>query len=341
MKISFSSFEEKSFPVHPPVRTSRGEISERKVFRIKLTDDKGNIAFGEAAPLDGYSYDNYDTVKSVLKKLSEEEKFSGGYVSLRKFASEVAEKFTSFPTLIFAFEQAFIKLALKNPREINCEKLDFIREKLNASRQTIVATNFLVSASDENLFKKIRRAEQAGFKVVKVKIDGSDYPELYGELNSRFEKTIFRYDPNGAWNYDEARKALNLLTRINCEYVEDPTNDLSVNIELAKEFGDKIAIDLTAKKITEIENAIANGVKTVVVKPAFLGNIFAILDLIENSAGEGIKIIISSAFESPLARSMVYFIASLLPEFVHGLAPYGENARPFVTFEHKDILSDD
>ncbi len=321
MKVFFENFEERTVPLANPIITAKGEIRERKVFIIKLSDNSGNFALGEAAPLDGFSRETYAEILEKLKGIKTDfpELAKSDFTTLADFENFLSGIFGNYPTLITAFEQAFVSLALKNSLNEGDEILSYISERLRETDR--ISTAFLISAKKQNLSEEIRAAVSKGFDTIKIKLTPlSDVSSLSEKLKHFGSEIKFRFDPNGAWNFAKAKKNIEKLSQINCEFIEDPTNNLSENIELARLYGEKIAADFTAANFDKRKRALENGVKTFVIKPSFCGGFVRLFDFINRAKESGARVIISSAFESETGSLWVYFFASLFPETTHGLA---------------------
>ncbi len=317
MKVFFDGFEEKRVALQKPVKTSVREINERRIFIIRLKDSRRNVAEGEAAPLDGFSRESENETRELLENLRGADFPSRDFSSLKNFEEILSVKFENFPAAIFAFEQAFVKLAVKNGELPDDEHIGFMRRKIGSFSETRIKTNFLVSFPCENFEQKIENAVKKGCDVVKIKLVGKNELPAAGFLR-KFPNVKFRFDPNGAWNYDEAVKMLKILNETNSDYTEDPTNDLRANIDLAREFS--VAIDLTAKTYDDYLFALESGVKNFVVKPSFFGGFVKLSNFISRAAKNNARVIVSSAFEGKTARGFVAFFATLLPEETHGLS---------------------
>ncbi len=315
VRIIAVNIEEKTFLFKEPLRTASGEIRERKSFLITLEDENGIRSTGEAAPLDGFSRETFSELKNFLEHKIDF-LLNRNFNTLCEFESFLASKIRNFPTLIFALESAFLKLAAKRGDDL--PKI-FYDIKRNPKESAKLQTAFLVSAEDDFLQRKISEAIEQDYNTIKIKITPKTDFTAFAFLNKLPRRVKFRFDANGGWEISEARSAIEILSRFNTEFIEDPTNNLSVNIELARN-SERIAVDLSAKNIAEYKYALENGVKTIVLKPSFLGGLLDSAELILMAKKRKAKVVISSAFESVAGREVLYFIASLLPGVVHGLA---------------------
>ncbi len=322
MKLRFVKYEEKNFILPKPVATAKGEINSRTVFYVYLQDEKGNVAKGEAPPLDGFSF---ETVNDLRKKLKYEfadcrEIISSfDFISLTQFDNELKKCASSFPTLIFALGQAFVRLAIKN-NLANENNLNLIKEKLSEINKFEPKRNALISLVKSDFENKLKDLVLNGYETIKIKLPA----KFDGEKLSVLKKfnVKFRFDPNGVWGKDEAEENLNLLSRLNIDYVEDPAATLPENIELAEKFPNVLAIDLSARNIDDLFFALENGVKIFVIKPAFLGST-DLLRFIAEARERNARVIISSVFETKTAREFLLAFASLFPEETHGLMEMG------------------
>ena len=106
------------------------------------------------------------------------------------------------------------------------------------------------------------------------------------------------------------------------EYVEQPVNGLDNFIKLKSKTVVPLAVDESIRTIKDAAEFIQNKAAAVLVlKPMMLGGIIPVLK-IKNLAGQnGIKVVITSSFESVVGRAMAVFAASTVKEeLAHGLA---------------------
>ncbi|WP_396792285.1 o-succinylbenzoate synthase [Microbacterium thalassium] len=124
-----------------------------------------------------------------------------------------------------------------------------------------------------------------------------------------------RIDANGAWNVDEAERALHALAEHDLEYVEQPCGSVEELAELrrrVKYMGIPIAADESVRKATDpLAVARAGAADLLVVKAQPLGGVRRALAIV---AEAGLPAVVSSALDTSVGLGMGVALAAALPE---------------------------
>ncbi len=314
MKIKRIIVKPKQYNFIKPVFTSQGKLERREIISVKFLNEKGDCGTGGAYPLPPFTEDVKSIIGEARSRAAQLEETN--FDSFEEFSDFLLSLNKIHPTLLFAFESAFINLMIE---------ADEITESqfIKRIRSAPIKLNALISEEDTSkFFQSAEEAVQRGFNTLKIKLGFSAFEnELIriGFLNNLSDDIKLRLDINGAWNFEVAQKKIERLTQFNVEYVEDPTNSFEDNLKLAKLFPGNVAFDQTAKGIKEIK-LIAENKSVLILKPAFFGSLRRSLEVIDLFNEKGAKLIISSAFEDATGREINYALASLLsPEITHGL----------------------
>jgi len=342
MKIELVDFSVHKFSV-PKVETAKEEITERKTLYLKFKNEYGHTVIGEASPLDNFSLENFDETRKKVESILSGKSNSISSLKIndfKEFENLLNEKFANFPTLIFAYEQAFIKLAINSAALQGDETIDFIRLRLNKCSQRCVKSALLTSTDKAEFLTNHSRDNNS--YTIKIKITDKIGLSVIQEISNQNNIKI-RLDPNGIWKYDEATENIKLIKHLNIDFIEDPTSQLEDNIRLANEFPNLVAIDLTAKQIEEFYYALKNGVKIFVIKPMFFGGIGKMLDFIEEARNKKARVIISTTFENAIAFNWIKLFASFVPSETHGLGiriNTKSSINDILCFKTKDVITD-
>ena len=124
-----------------------------------------------------------------------------------------------------------------------------------------------------------------------------------------------RIDANGAWNLDEAERAIHALAEFDLEYVEQPCIELGELVELRRRIrylDIPIAADESIRKAAD-PGAVARvgAADILVIKAQPLRGIRSALSIV---ADAGLPAVVSSALESSVGLSMGVALAAALPE---------------------------
>lgn len=124
-----------------------------------------------------------------------------------------------------------------------------------------------------------------------------------------------RIDANGAWNVDEAERALHAVAEFDLEYAEQPCETVDELAELrrrVKYMGIPIAADESVRKADDpLAVARAGAADLLVVKVQPLGGVRRALEIVESA---GLPAVVSSALDTSVGLSLGVALAAALPE---------------------------
>ncbi len=298
--------------------TAKSIYSERIGFILKITDEFGNTALGEASPLENFGSDTLINAEKSLKKI--EKNFTNAelvddFSKIKEFSSNLEIS----PTAHFAFDQCLLSLYFMRHRE----ELDltFTNRKLKVPVNFILGFN-----SEKKSISIIKKAINDGFKTFKLKVGkslfDSDFKIIRAIRNEFGDSINIRLDANGKWTRVEAEKNISQIKQFNVQYIEQPVEGKSELFKLAKNVNIPIAPDECLKTVKDARLFLHNNsIKFIVLKPSLLGSLFNTFSLINEANEQKKVVVISSAFESVVGRSAVNFLASLTEhQYSHGLA---------------------
>lgn len=255
-------------------KSSEGIVSSRESIGLQL-EGGGKIAYGEAAPLPGYSRERLEDVVADLS----------GLVSSR-LRIEDSEKL-QFPSSKFALSTAAYNLLA----QIEDRSLAsfFSKDPL-----TCIPMNYLNALPPEALASR----EEV---CLKIKISPSNVDEVFKKVSSLPNHCIVRLDANQQFSKLEAISTFKKFQEFKIDYVEEPFRTKSKEeLSLFKsETGLSIALDETLYEDPENIHHWVDclAVSTLVLKPTFLGSLDFCYSIIESARAAKKKIVISSAFE--------------------------------------------
>ena len=313
-EIKYSPF---SYKLKNPFQTSSGIISERKGFFVSVHDELGNDSIGECSPLPGFSSESYGKVEKFLSNELKRLLVNEIESDLGKIKQSVAQ-FTKLQSVRFALEQALLGLLMQRDK-------NFSQNNFCAGKKTISVNAVIGFDKPENILAKVEKKYKAGYRTFKIKVgreNFSDDYELVKIVREKFSnRTTIRLDANGKWDINSAVDNLTKLSEFDIEYIEEPCKNLSCLMKLAEHSKIPIAVDESLKTHENVEEVLkTTAIKFLVVKPTILGGIIDAAQMIKEAEASGKKIIISSAFETPIGKSALVFLASLASHnHAHGL----------------------
>ena len=301
-----------------PFETSKGILHNRKGFLINLKSDSGKTGVGDAAPFPEFGSETYSDAENELKRLKLNIK-----INLKDLEKSIVESLFSlnkFPSLHHGFEQALISLISK-------ENNISINEILNESSRKNIKVNAVIGILPPNeSANEAGKLTAQGYSTLKIKAGRDKFEDDINCLKAVKEavgnKIKLRIDVNGKWNLNEAVNNLKELEPLGLEYVEQPVSDLNDFVKLKKKTTIPLAVDESLRTLKDVTEFIKSKAAAVLIlKPMMLGGIIPVL-LIKNLAEQnGIKVVITSSFESVIGRAMAVFAASTVSEDIaHGLA---------------------
>ena len=183
-------------------RTSRGSMTHKKTYFIRLEDAAGKVAYGEVPLFEGLSAEDTPDFESVLDR-----------------ACATPETTLASPpnsSVAFGFESAFA--LLNEPR----------RHTAWTAGDEGIAINGLIWMGDKRLMaQRIAEKLNKGFRILKLKIGGINFEDeldLLKDVRRRFVAADLeiRLDANGSFTPDNALPRLERLAPLHIHSLEQP-----------------------------------------------------------------------------------------------------------------------
>lgn len=317
MKLHLS---ERVLPLREPLKTSYGELKERRLFEVILSSDTFPDGHGEAAPLEPYDGVSNDLVRAALM----------GYASVIGEMDEAAgpeileacRNKADLPQALAAVDLAVWDRVGKNERKP-------VAELLAGDPLQTIECNALISTLDD-----AQRAVDAGFTTIKIKVGvGDDARTLAGLRAALGDGVRFRLDANGAWDVDTAVKSIEALAPVGLELVEEPVHGIEAMRAVRERVPVRIAMDETAAE----PGALASGAADAVcLKISRCGGITSLLAQAALARTSGAEVYLASSLDGPLGiAAALHCAAALRVDTPCGLATAsqftgGEATGPFL-----------
>ncbi|MBN1637768.1 MAG: hypothetical protein JW866_02285 [Ignavibacteriales bacterium] len=307
-----------------PFRNSKCEISKKKIYYIELTFEDGEKYLGESSLSPELGTENEKEFLKSIKKLKSA--IDKEPIDINREIRNFKE-YTNCPALLFGISQCVFN------KKFNDERNDYLDNFF--AKQIGVNAVIDLSPIDECVSAAKEYANE-GFETIKIKIGRKDFNKDY-ELIKQVREAIgnninLRVDVNENWDYSVVVSRLEKLKKFNIQFVEQPVEDLNKMKSLAKMNLVPIALDKSlGTKFLNLDLA-KEPLDFFVIKPMLYGNVIRTFNKICLDELKRIKIIISSSFESCVARSMLVFLAAAVDnDLCHGL-----NAGEFISNELYD-----
>ncbi|MFT5144894.1 MAG: O-succinylbenzoate synthase [Rhodothermales bacterium] len=282
-------------PLVRPIRLGGYPFSERAGWVLRLEDAEGNVGWGEASPLPGFSR---ETPHETLRNLEQ--------IAARLAKGETHSGVTDTSAATFALDLALASLEATRTGV----PLARVFNPAARSRQSVNA----VLLSDEPVDEAVS-AVRAGFTVLKMKVGSQslvqDAERVQAVSAAVGTSALLRLDANRSWRQSEARAFAGMIRGVPIDYIEEPLEESSGLAALAEE-GWPIAIDESLAGIEPSALAEMRWLTAVVIKPTIVGGIRRAWRLADEAIKSGIKPVISSALETGIGlRGLVALAAAI------------------------------
>lgn len=306
-------------PFKKPFQVAGNVITKRE--GILLVYKENDLeAYGEVAPLPGFSQETLEQVRQVLllnRALIQESIEQGsGHQTL-----QVLEQIHSFPSLSFGLDTLLHDVAAKRENKS-------LVEYLFPDSNRLVHCNATLPIGDEAAaLKTAKELISAGFKTLKIKV-GKDFPrekKIVQALRHHFPAVKIRIDANQAWSKIEAIQNLKALHPLDIEYCEQPVQqEFLEDLKAVKEAVQiPIAADESVRNKTQaVELSERKAADLLILKPMLLGSFQTIFVTKAVADTHHIKTIFTTSFETAIGRAAIAALAAGLGEKgqAHGLA---------------------
>ncbi|WP_462248049.1 o-succinylbenzoate synthase [Ekhidna sp.] len=303
-------------------RTSRGEMKDRQVWFIKITDETGSFGIGEVAPIHRLSPEDVNDVPDILEKLRSElnrENAPKGESQALELAAKLVP--AAIPSVRFGLEMALMDMINGGQKHIFADDLSLINIPING----------LVWMGDEAFMKKqISQKLDDGFGCIKLKVGALDFDQelsIIRSLRKISDELIIRLDANGAFHTNEVLSRLKALAPFNIHSIEQPImpmqpeamelvcNRSEIPIALDEEL---IGISSSRDRVDLLQDLKP---QYLVLKPTLHGGFTSVQEWIDLAEMHGIKWWVTSYLESNIGLNAIAQFVSKYPynKEYHGL----------------------
>ena len=301
-----------------PMVAAWGELRERELLLVTLTDRDGLAGRGEAAPLEPYDGVPTAAVRAALDVYA---KVLGaappGANPDELVAACRAER--DLPQALAAVDLALWDL---EGRRAGAP----VHRLLHPRSEPGVIVNATIGAVDRaGAAREAAAAAARGFRVLKLKVGTGDDAGRVAAVRAAAPGVLLRVDANGAWrSCDEALANLRALAPAGLELAEEPVHGVDALRHLRESSPVPVAMDETA---AEPGAAAAGAVDAVCLKVSRCGGISGLLREAAQARAAGSGVYLASTFDGPLGIAAALHAAAALaadgPVAACGLATLG------------------
>ena len=309
-----------------PGGTSRGILTEKPTFLIKVYDenDPSHFGLGEAAVFPGLSPEADGKYVLKLTQL------------LANIALGRPTDLSRHSSIQFGLEQALLDFS-------NGCKGVFYQSDFTEGLRNLEINGLVWMGDFDKMIERIQLKIIEGFRCIKLKIGAIDWDEeiqMIRFVRKHYNENdlIIRVDANGGFEYDSCLDKLKELAELGVQSIEQPikAGNPQLMAKLCRETPLPIALDeeLIGKGSLEERINTLEEIKPqyIILKPALCGGFSGALEWIEEAEKRGIGWWITSALESNVGlNAIAQFTAYVNAKGPQGLGTGGLFTNNFLT----------
>lgn len=309
-----ASYQKYRLHFKEPSGTSRGILTEKDTYFIRIWDDRSPEVFGlgECALFRGLSKEDGPDYEARLQEMCE------------RMAVLRPIELQELSSLRFGVEMALYDL-LNGGRRIYFPSL------FTEGKQGIKINGLIWMGDRAAMLERIEQKLEAGFHCIKLKIGAIDFESelsLLQYIRKRFgpAEVEIRVDANGAFTPAEALTKLDALARLELHSVEQPIRQgqWEAMARLCRETPVPIALDeeLIGVYQTEQKRQLLERIRPqyIILKPALCGGFGGAEEWIRLAGNSGIGWWVTSALESNIGlNALAQWVATLGVKMPQGL----------------------
>jgi len=268
-------------PFKKALKFKQYTLHSREGLILSVTDDNSVNRCVEITPLPGFSHETLVEVKAELMAFS-----------TLSISHLLAHK-SCYPSVQFALDS-----------------LRYNRQQINANQLVTMDNVALLQGNKEQIvaqYLRLNRPQKIKLKVAResVAVDIENFQHLC-QLNPQVK---IRCDANQAWTEQQAAQFFQAINSQQIDYIEEPTADHQINLQLAERYNIHIALDETLQQPDFIYHH-HQAISAFVIKPTIVGSKEKIDQLVSIASKKSIQVSFSSSFESIVGLQILQQLAS-------------------------------
>ncbi|OED42924.1 o-succinylbenzoate synthase [Endozoicomonas sp. (ex Bugula neritina AB1)] len=298
-------------PLNYPIPLKGSRLTARQGFIIEVILD-GRYGYGEAAPLADFSHESVEEAGRQLMQVSESLLSSGAW-------SETLPD-SLYPSVRFALSS--VLWMLEQPQWL-----------------PVLEQAPLLQGDTESILQRLRNWSSSWPAEFKLKIGkgtlGEDVQRIQQVIKVLPDSTKLRLDANQRWSLEQALHVGYSLDPKRIAYIEEPTVNASEFTEIYQATRIPFALDETLQS-RDYSYQKLDGLGAMVIKPTLVGGIDRCQELVLAAQSDGIRTVVSSAYESSVGIRILQQLSVQWAEEEHpGLDTVSAFSCPLVTDFHQ------
>jgi o-succinylbenzoate synthase len=301
--ITDASVETREIALLRPLRGPRGPVTVRTVRLLRLVGSDGTGGIGEASRVDWLTASPSQEDDTLLATLVE------------RIRSDKPQASTLLRWSMDASRPAAVRSALQTALlDLEARRRDISVAALLGATPPGQALKLSALLGDDQASAMAREAAQLsalGITSFKMKVGRTDADvERVAAVRSAVGPAArLRLDANGAWDFEEATRAMDALAFCGAEFVEEPLREASRTPGLAAAL--PIALDESVRDAADLERALARGgFRVLVLKLERVGGPLPALAMADTAMRAGLEVVFTDSIESAVGRAATLHVAA-------------------------------
>jgi len=308
-------------------------LTHRSGWLIQLKNDRGLAGWGEVAPLPGFSRETVEEAQAQLQRLRVSPELEALLMDPEVEVTSVLAciaKLELCSSVCFGLETASCNLLCQLR---GCT----LAEGLGRASQPRIAMAALLRAAPDQVCEEAQVLMQQGYKTFKIKVNTWPVEQIAStlkRLRAELDETVqLRIDANRAWTLEQALYVCEGISELDIAYLEEPLQRCEDWPSLMEQCACPLALDESLRDLEPGAYPWMQEVEVFVLKPSIIGGIAKTLLWAEYTRACGARAVLSSAYESGVATSMLLHLAGMLQdtEIAAGLDTYKALAEDVLT----------
>lgn len=309
-----ADFFSRTFDFRFEARTSRGRMTQKKSWFLRLWDDRepDRVGVGECSLLSGLSPENTENIESQLMALTDALRAMPAdavllpFGQLKNFAQERLAIGNS-PAVLFALETALLDWQQGGKRQIF--------DNMFVTGEPIPINGLIWMGGLDAMLQQIEIKIRDGFTTIKMKVGGLDFEkecDILQYVRRKYfrDQITLRLDANGAFKKGDALYKLNQLARFDIHSIEQPVPVGSPEWkDLCRQSPIPIALDeeLIGVEGRQRKQELLDRIKPqyIILKPSLHGGLSGCAEWIDVAKQRGIDFWMTSALESNIGLNAI------------------------------------
>ncbi len=265
---------------------------------ISVSNEQGHKAWGDVAPLPGWSL---ESLEESVSQLEQKKQAILAVVWTEQTVFQELENLDLMPSALFGLESALLSHLCPLPPHK-------------------VPISALLMGSPAEIMEQAQRRKRERFTFAKLKVSQLEFQEAADLIDVLKDPFRLRIDVNRAWSTSDSLRFFSRFPLDAFDYVEEPfqnPKDLAL-------FTHPLAIDESFPKDLSLQELEALPLlKALIYKPTLQGGMTGCLPLYDWAKKKGIALVLSSSFESDMGLTHIASMAHRLSlDLPAGLGTY-------------------